>query len=174
MKAEGAYRLIALAIAFCMAGIVPRASIGSDDGDAAQLIGRIEYRFVGHQQQTDASNRLLVWEAVAEGDLNGEMKWWFVVPPPVDEVAYTDGRITFYSARWELWGDGELLLAGESAGKTDFRGDADGLWDGHGRVTEAAGQYRHLLGHAIYETGPVLLGTEPPVSFTGTGMFLVY
>jgi hypothetical protein len=174
MKAGGAYNLIALVIAFSAAGIAPSAAMESDEADAAQLIGRIEYRFVGHQQQTDASNRLLVWEAVAEGDLNGEMKWWFVVPPPVDEVAYTDGRITFYSARWELWADDELLLAGHSVGKTDFRNGADGIWDGHGRVTEAAAQYQYLLGHAIYETGPVLLGAEPPQSFSGTGMFLVY
>ena len=174
MKAGGAYKLIALAIAFSAAGIAPSAAMGSDESDAAQLIGRIEYRFVGHLQQTDASNRVLAWEAIAEGDLNGTMKWWFVVPPPVDEVAYSDGRVTFYRARWELWADGELLLAGHSAGKTDFRGGADGLWDGHGRVTEAAGQYRHLLGHDIYETGPVLQGAEPPASYTGTGMFLVY
>ena len=140
----------------------------------APLRSRIDYRFVGHQEQTDAEGRVLVWEASVDGDLGGTLRWWFVVPPPVPEVAYSGGRISFYAARWELWQDGELAMAGESTGKTDFRDGMDGIWDGHGRVTQGNGEFESLIGHAVYESGPVLLGTEPPITFTGTGVFVVY
>lgn len=140
----------------------------------ALLIGRIDYWFVGHLGQTDDEGRLLVWEATVQGDVTGEMKWWFVNPPPVDELAFADGRLSFYSARWELWTEGELQLAGHSAGKTVFANGADGIWDGHGRVTVAYGRFSQLKGRSIYETGPVLLGSEPPKSLKGTGTFVVY
>jgi hypothetical protein len=67
-----------------------------------------------------------------------------------------------------------LLLAGETAGKTDFRNGADGIWDGHGRVTEAYEKFQSLKGHAVYETGSVIVGSDPPKSFSGTGMFQIY
>lgn len=143
-------------------------------GSAPRLIGQIDYRFVGHLEQTDAAGRLLVWEAEFDGDLAGTMKWWFVMPPPVAEVATSDARISYYAARWELWSDQGLLLAGTSTGKTVFRNGEDGLWDGHGTVTEAADAYRSLVGRSIYETGPVIVGAEPPVTFSGTGLFAVY
>lgn len=138
------------------------------------LVGQIEYWFVGHLGQTDKKGRLLVWEATVEGAVTGKMKWWFVNPPPVSEAAVANGRVSFYTARWELWADGDLLLAGESAGKTVFSGDADGIWDGHGRVSEALGKYADLVGRRIYETGPVILGSDPPMSFSGTGAFVIY
>ena len=143
-------------------------------GADAPLRSRIDYHFVGHQEQTDDAGRVLVWEANVDGDLNGTLKWWFVSPPPVPEVAYSGGRISYYAARWELWQNGELALAGESSGKTDFRDNMDGLWDGHGRVTEGNGEYESLTGRGMYESGPVLLGTEPPITFAGTGVFVVY
>ena len=139
-----------------------------------QLIGTVTYSFVGHLGQTDKVGRLLVWEAKVEGAFTGTMKWWFANPSPLGELAYQGGRLTFYAARWELWDEGELLLAGESAGKTNFRDDTDGIWDGHGRVKEAAGKYEFLVGRSVYESGPVIIGSDPPKSFSGTGMFLVY
>lgn len=160
--------LLAMAVA---AAITPR------DGAAEpgpQLIGRIDYRFVGHLEQTDGAGRLLVWEADVEGALSGTMKWWFDTPPPVGEVAIGGGRVTFYSARWELWRDGSRLLAGVSTGKTVFSGGGDGIWDGHGTVTEGGGDYSALLGRRVYETGPVILGSDPPVSLAGTGLFAIY
>ena len=138
------------------------------------LTGKISYRFVGHLGETDDSGRSLVWEATVEGEMQGTMKWWFVNPPPAAEIEYAGGRLSFYAARWELWKDEELLLAGESAGKTDFRDNADGIWDGHGRVTEAHGKYESLKGRLVYETGPVILGSDPPNSFSGTGVFLIF
>lgn len=147
------------------------------DSDAVldmHLTSTINYRFVGHLGQTDEAGRLLVWEAKAEGDINGTLKWWFVNPPPTSEVSYRGGRLTFYVARWELWDESELLLAGESAGKTDFRDGADGIWDGDGRVTETGEGYGHLKGRLIHETGPVVLGLDPPKSYSGKGVFQVY
>jgi hypothetical protein len=138
------------------------------------LIGEIEYWFVGHLGQTDGAGNLLVWEGTIGGMVTGDMKWWFVNPPPVPEAATAGGHVSFYVARWELWVDGDLLLAGESAGKTVFPDGADGIWDGHGRVTEAAGRFADLAGHRIYESGPVLRGSDPPRSFKGTGAFVVY
>ena len=138
------------------------------------LVGQVEYWFVGHLGQMDSDGRLLVWEATIEGGVKGKMKWWFVNPPSIAEVTLANGRVSFYTARWEVWGDGELLLAGESAGKTVFSDDADGIWDGHGRVTEALGRFGDLIGRQIYETGPVILGSDPPKSLKGTGTFVVY
>jgi hypothetical protein len=150
------------------------ALAGSEFMPGETLASTIDYSFVGHLERTDDEGRLLVWEATIDGDLQGTMKWWFVMPPPVADVEYTGGRVTFYAARWEIWSDEKLLLAGESAGKTNFRDGADGLWDGHGRVTVANGPYKSLKGRAIYETGPVIFGTEPPKTFSGTGLFLIY
>lgn len=101
------------------------------------------------------------------------MKWWFVDPAPVSPITYDGGEVTFYAARWELWKGDMLVLAGESAGKTVFPEDSDGMWDGHGVVTEANGRLSRLKGHHIYETGPVILGSTPPTSLSGTGMFQV-
>lgn len=141
---------------------------------SARLIGAIEYAFVGHLEQTDDEGRILVWQASVEGDFAGEMKWWFVDPPPVASRMYVGGEVTYYAARWEFWVDGELVLAGESAGKTVFPDREDGMWDGHGVVTEANGEYRMLKDRRIYETGPVILGSNPPISYSGNGMFQIY
>jgi hypothetical protein len=139
------------------------------------LVSQIDYWFVGHHGYFDDEGRLLVWEGDIQGDFTGKAKWWFEIPSPVPLGAdYLGGRAAFYAARWEIWADGELLLAGESAGKTVFPDDADGMWDGHGVVMEAKGKLNPLKGRKIYETGAVLVGSTPPLSYTGTGMFLIY
>ena len=150
--------------------LVPGLTVAAD----APLRSRIDYHFVAHLEQTDAAGRTLVWEATADGELSGTMKWWFEAPGPAPESTFNGGRVTYYAARWEFWQDGELAIAGESTGKTDFRDGADGMWDGHGRVTEANGDYADLAGRRVYESGPVLLGDEPPVTFTGSGVFVIF
>ncbi|MEJ2580704.1 MAG: hypothetical protein P8127_03540 [Acidobacteriota bacterium] len=145
-----------------------------DGNRVRQLLGQIDYRFVGHLEQLDDAGRLLVWEAKIEGDLAGRMKWWFVDPGPAPEVSFTGGQTAFYAARWEIWNREELLLAGESTGKTVFREGEDGIWDGHGVVTEANGPHSDLVGRKIYESGPVIIGPDPPVSFSGTGIFSIH
>ncbi len=139
-----------------------------------RLASQIDYRFVGHLEQLDDEGRLLVWEGAIDGDITGEMKWWFVNPSPVSDSTYMGGQVNFYAARWEIWVGEELLLAGESAGKTVFPDGADGMWDGHGVVTETSGEFNALDGRKVYETGPVIVGSDPPVSFSGTGLFLIY
>ncbi len=141
---------------------------------SARLTSKIDYLYIGDQGQTDGKGRLLVWEATIEGNLAGTVKWWFESPPPAPEIEYKGGKIAYYSARWEIWDGEELLLAGESAGKTVFPDGADGMWDGHGIVTEASKGLNPLKGRKVYETGPVIVGSAPPVSYSGTGMFLVY
>lgn len=153
---------------------VALAAAANDDKPGPALASQIEYRFVGHEQQVDDAGRLLVWTATITGDITGTMKWWFEQPAPVADQVYEGGRVSFYAARWEIFVDDKLILAGFSAGKTVLADGEDGIWDGHGVVTDAAGRFGALKGREIYETGPVILGEEPPVTFTGTGLFLVY
>lgn len=155
---------------FYTALLAPVLNVNAD----TPLRSRIDYHFVAHLEQTDDAGRTLVWEATATGALSGSMKWWFETPPPAPEVSFDGGRVTYYAARWEYWQNGELAIAGESTGKTDFRDGADGMWDGHGRITEAVGDYAKLAGRAVYESGPVLLGEKPPLTFTGTGIFVIF
>ena len=174
MNRNSVWQVMLLAVVFLG---TTAAQIARSEGDGVshdQVTGEIKYRFVGHLEQVDEKGRLLVWEAQVAGDIQGTMKWWFVNPPPVTDTVYAGGRLSFYAARWELWYEEELLLAGLSAGKTDFRDGADGIWDGHGRVTEARGKYESLRGRSVYESGPVILGSEPPATLTGTGVFLIY
>lgn len=155
---------LAGATAFADKGPVPNGRLAS----------QIDYWFVGHLGQMDYEGRLLVWDGIIQGSFTGEVKWWFVIPGPVARTAFDAGEVAFYAARWEIRVAGELALAGESAGKTVFPTLADGIWDGHGVVTEAKGSFSPLKGRKMYETGTVLLGSTPPVTFTGTGMFSVY
>jgi hypothetical protein len=174
MNINAGWRLTQLLFVLSISQTAQVAFAENDAIRSERLTGKIDYSYVGHLGETDDKGRSLVWEATIEGGLNGTIKWWFVNPPPASGTPYTDGRLTFYAARWEFWVDEKLLLAGESAGKTDFRNGADGIWDGHGRVTEAYEKFRSLKGHAVYETGSVILGSDPPRSFSGTGMFQIY
>ena len=164
--------MLTIVLALAITCISPATAEPGAAGDL--LSGTIDYQFVGHQEQMDDEGRTLVWEATISGELEGKMKWWFVNPPPAAPADYAEGQLTFYAARWEIWDGDNLLLAGESAGKTDFPAGKDGIWDGHGRVTEAATKYAVLKGRRIYETGTVILGEQPPTSFTGTGLFVIY
>jgi hypothetical protein len=147
-----------------------------DDSDTTwkSLASEVVYHYVGHLEKVDEQGRLLVWEATIEGDLTGDMRWWFVQPSPASSAPYAGGRIDFYGARWEIRVAGELVLAGESAGKTVWPDGADGIWDGHGVVTEARGDFSMLKGHNTYETGSVSKGSNPPVSYSGKGLFVIY
>lgn len=137
-----------------------------------QLVNQIDYWFAG--DQVDEQGRVLVWEGTITGGIDGDIYWWFVMPPGVQGSPFNVGRTAFYQARWEIWSEDELILAGESAGKTFFVGNQDGIWDGVGVVTEASGKYNTLKGRKIYESGPVVMGDAPPASMYGAGMFSVY
>jgi hypothetical protein len=169
-----------LVAVMALAGAPVATSPGSQDAQmsrtsgfaqAKQLTGRIDYQHVGHRGETDDQGRRLIWEGTIEGDLTGTMKWWFDASPPAPNTAYNGGRVAYYAGRWEIWDvHGTLLLAGESAGKTVLPKGEDGIWDGHGVVTEASGHFNALKGLRISETGPVLLGPFP----SGTGIFVIY
>ena len=140
-----------------------------------QLASQIDYWFVGQNGVVDDQGRLLVWEGTIQGGLNGTVRWWFELPGPVPlDAFYNGGRISFYAARWEVWSDDRLVLAGMSSGKTVFADGTDGIWDGHGVVTETSRKYRHWYGRKISETGTVIVGDTPPLSYAGTGLFSVY
>ncbi len=174
MKIKAVWVLTSLLIVLSMTLSGAIASADKNAVPKGQLVSEIDYRFVGHLEQFDDDGRLLVWEGTIKGDLTGEMKYWFVQPPRVSGSTYMGGEVTFYVARWEIWVGEDLLLAGESAGKTVFPDGADAMWDGHGVVTEASSDFNALKGRKVYETGPVIVGSDPPVSFSGTGMFLIY
>lgn len=171
MKIKSDLALLSLMLVLPLTLVTPMAKSSSS---SAALTSEIDYWFVGHLDQWDEEGRLLVWEGTIEGALTGEMKWWFAIPSPVSGGSFVGGGVAFYSSKWEIWDGAELLLAGESAGKTVFPDGADGMWDGHGVVTEASKELNRLKGRKVYETGPVVVGSTPPVSYTGTGMFLVY
>ena len=101
------------------------------------------------------------------------MKWWLPTASAVPSAEHDNLVFSYYSARWEVWSEGELVVAGDSAGKTVFANGADGIWDGHGIVKEAQGDRASLIGRRTYETGPVIAGLDPPVSYAGRGMFVI-
>lgn len=142
-----------------------------------QLTSRIDYTLVPPPRPQDDEGRNLFWEATVQGDINGTMKWWFEVPPPASLPPFPGGSVAYYAARWEIWDESgeELLLAGQSAGKTVFPAAFPaeaGMWDGHGVVTEARADFSPLKGRRIYETGPVIF--EVPGPLGGTGIFVIY
>ena len=153
------------------------ATVGCADGadvPDAPLIGALDLTYAGHLEETDDSGMPLAWEGSIEGDISGTIRWWFVDPPPVPSTTFVGGQVFYYVARWEIRVDEKLILAGDSAGKTVTPDGSDGMWDGHGIVTEAYGEFARLKGHKVYETGPVIGGSNPPATITGTGMFQIY
>ena len=138
------------------------------------LTGALDLTYAGHLEKTDDDGRLLVWEGSIGGDFGGTIKWWFIDPTPIVSTTHIGGTVNYYEARWEIWVDEMLVLAGQSAGKTVAPDQSDGIWDGHGVVTEAYGKFARFQGRKVYETGPVIYGSNPPLSLTGTGMFQIY
>lgn len=136
---------------------------------APSLKCTIEYEYVGHLGiPDDNEGRRIVWEGEIHGDIEGTMKWWFVRgggPPNMPDEAHS----SFYEARWEIWSGSDLLLAGESAGQTATPADKDGIWNGHGMVTETNAIYEPWNGRRIKEGGNVNF-TFP---FSGEGTFRI-
>ncbi len=151
----------------------PRPAERAGPEPPAPLFSQIEYRFVGDRGERDAEGWLLLWVASIEGDLNGEARWWFEEPNPIPDLAVAGGAFAYYEGKWEVRVEGAPVLSGRSAGKVVTRTGEDGVWDGHGVVTDASAAYRAWLGRRIYETGPVVFGetaADPP---WGRGLFVV-
>ena len=166
-------RILLLTLIF-MLSPGPTAFADDDAVFLGPLTSRIEYWSVGHLGERDQEGWLLAWKAKVSGDLTGELRYWFPESPPVPEGTYAGGEVGYYLARWELWNGDELILAGESAGKTVIADGEDGIWDGHGVVMEANNDLTSLKGRKIYETGTVIMPSDPAVPSTGSGMFLIY
>jgi hypothetical protein len=137
---------------------------------APSLSSTIVYWFVGHHGIFDAEGRLLVWEAEIHGDIEGQALWWFDLtggPPNMPDAAH----VSFYEARWEIWDDDALLLAGNSAGTTATpkRPVKDGIWRGKGIVTEAGVGFEDWDGRRVYEGGNV----NWDFPYTGEGIFRI-
>jgi hypothetical protein len=174
MKVRFAWKSTAVMLVLSMT--LAWATVLADDADVpgAPLTGPLDLTYVGHLEKTDDDGRLLVWEGSVGGDFAGKIKWWFIDPSTVASSTFMGGTVNYYEARWEIWVGEKLILAGESAGKTVTPDQSDGMWDGHGVVTGAYGRFARFKGHKVYETGPVIYGSNPPFSLTGTGMFQIY
>ncbi len=162
------FRFLLLTIALILA-LVPTGMVQAQKS-APSLTGTINYWLVAHLGQFDAEGRLLVWEGTITGDIEGVMKWWFVLgggPPNMPGTAH----VSFYEARWEIFDSaGDLVLAGESAGVTARPPGKDGIWTGNGKVTEAYGDFEDWNGRQSYESGSVIWA---PFPFYGTGIFRI-
>lgn len=135
---------------------------------APSLRNTIDYVFVGHLGQFDDAGRRLVWDGTIDGDIEGDILWWFVPgggPPNKPDAAH----VSFYEARWEIWEDGTLLLAGNSSGTTAQPKKKDGIWRGNGVVTEAYGDYAAWNGRRIFEGGNV----DWVFPYSGQGIFRI-
>ncbi len=168
-----------LALSFLLTmlfALPPGPTVFADDHavPSGPLTIQIEYWSVGRLEERDDDGWLLAWKAKASGDLNGEMRWWFPETPPAPEGMYSHGKVGYYVARWEFWSGDELILAGKSAGKTVIPDGEDGIWDGHGTVLEANSDLSSRKGRRIYETGIVIMPTDPEVTSTGSGMFVIF
>jgi hypothetical protein len=174
MKINSARRLtsVILLLSMTLAGSI--AFTNDANIPDVPLNGALDLTYVGHLEKTDDDGLLLEWEGSIGGDFAGKIKWWFIDPSPVITSTYKGGKVDYYKAKWEIWVGGKLVLTGKSAGKTVTPDQSDGLWDGHGIVTEAYGTFAGLKGHKVYETGAVIYGSNPPISFTCTGMFQIY
>jgi len=128
----------------------------ADDGSmgakkpAPSLTGTTKYDFVGHLLQFDAEGRLLCWEGIISGDIEGVMLWWFDM-----DYFVSTGQVSYWVDRWEIW-DGEvLLLAGDEAGTTTAPPGKDGVWRGNGIVTDASEEFEDWIGRPMHDGGNV-------------------
>jgi hypothetical protein len=137
------------------------------------LYSEIGYTYVGDRGETDEDGWALVWTATVEGDVSGEARWYFVEPNPIADLEVSNGSYAYYESRWQILVGGQVIMSGRSAGKTVTTADQDGVWDGHGVVTDASDAYRAYVGRPTYETGPVIFGDDPPQTMWGRGILAI-
>ena len=140
-------RSAATAAIFIVASpIIACSTTSSESASSAApppLFNEIEYRFVGDRGEVDDEGWLLLWVASLEGDLEGEIRWWFEEPNPIADQEIAGASIAYYEGKWEIRIDGGACLEGRSAGKVVTRPGEDGIWDGHGVVTEGNKVFLH-------------------------------
>ena len=156
--------VLALALLLVLGTVVADPAIKPDPS----LRCTIDYVFVGHLGTVDAEGRLLVWDGEIHEDIEGRILWWIVPeggPPNMPVWAH----VSFYEARWEILDGDDLLLAGDSAGKTATPPGKDGIWRGNGIVTEASAGFEDWIGRQTHEGGNV--NWEFP--YSGSGIFRI-
>jgi hypothetical protein len=174
MKPKLALFLAPILLAALITGAARSTVSDAPVADEGVVSARIDYHFAGDRGEVDSEGRRLVFEATVQGDIAGTMTWWFVDPAPAPRIDYEGGYTDYYEARWEIRADESLLLAGESVGKTFVLDGEEGIWDGHGTVTEGYGAFEDLVGRHYYETGPVVEGSDPPATMFGTAVIVIH
>ena len=121
--------------------------------------------------------------------LYGEMALYFTGPPPNPVWSGTitgdiDGEMFFYNTGgkdvgqahffWEIWlitdGDGNTLLTGTDTGVVSW---ANAKYRMNGIVTEAYGDYAHLIGHNVHMSGSITFDPDTGLPATAPGVFRV-
>ena len=109
-KAISVLTSLLLVLSMTLVGVTAFADDDDDERNVprGRLVSQIDYDLVGGVPQIDDEGRVLVWVATIEGDFTGEMKWWFVMPSPVEDGVFDAGSsvVKFYAARWEIWSVG--------------------------------------------------------------------
>ncbi len=136
---------------------------------APSLICAIEYDFVGHLGIFDTEGRLLVWDGVIQGDIEGVILWWFDLTGSQDT-----GVVKHYVAKWEIYdSEDNVLLVGDSTGTTATPPGKDGIWRGNGIVTEAYGEFEDWIDRKTYEGGSVTWVIPGVLPLDGEGIFVI-
>ena len=136
---------------------------------APSLTVTTEYIFVGHFGEFDVEGRLLAWQGTVEGDIEGVIKWWMVVPFNVT------GQVSHYVDRWEIWNleETDLLLAGEEFGSTTNRPGLNGVWRTNGTVTETSLGFEDWFGRQSHAGGEFIWAVPGEVPSHGWGTFRI-
>jgi len=140
--------------------------------DAAPLTITTEYTFVGHLGIFDAESRLLAWEGPTDGDIEGTIRWWLVIPTRVT------GQASHFVGRWEIWDDTvtDLLLAGYEAGTTTDRPGKSGVWRANGKVTYVNPDFPELddwFGRQVHDGGEFIWAIPSLLPSHGWGEFRI-
>ena len=151
---------LALILALVPAGIAKKP--------APSLRCTTVYDFRGDEGIFDTEGRLLGWQGVISGDIEGVIKWWMVLPMS------TTGQASHYEDRFEIWNADEtvLLLAGDEAGTTTARHGKNSNWRTNGIVTESSAEYEEWIGRKDHAEGH-FTWVEPDWPDQGYGTFRV-
>ena len=144
--------------------------------DAASFTVTTEYEFVGGVAvpEFDAQGRLLAWEGTTNGDIEGIIRWWLVLPMPTRVT----GQASHFAGRWEIWdeNDRSLLLAGDEAGTTTDRPGKSCVWRANGIVTYVSPDYPELddwIGRQVHDGGEFTWVVPGLLPFEGWGEFRI-
>jgi len=144
----GSISLLALALLVVLGTVSADEGNGEGPKPAPLLVGTSEYYYMGHLGIFDPEGRKLGWQGTVDGDIQGEISWWMVVP------SKRVGQTNHFVSRWEICDSaGVVLLAGYDAGVTTVRHGKNSVWEANGTVTDASPEYEGWIGRYIHEAG---------------------